>query len=585
MNPFSSPLKNRLNNMNTTSHTAVNCGQLVGRLVASMALILGLLATTPASRATSSPPDRMTYQGFLVNGSGDPLAPTSPVNYPVVFRIYDASDSGNLIWSEQQVVTVDKGNFSVVLGEGAAVSSEPHDPLSTIFAGTSASDRFMGITVTVGANTLNLSPRLRLLPSPYSYLASQAGQLVNPSTGVSYLNAAAGTVNIVGNINANGVINASGGVTGLTAGQIPNLDASQIASGNFDSARIPTALTGTRSFTGGNIGIGTASPTATLAVLGSTSPALFVDNGGGANWAAKFETHGANLIIRPVSSGSTVQIIENSAGGLALNPSGGNVGIGRTDPSATLHVNGSMKIDGGNTLEFGAGIAGKEGNAGKIGYGTFSGGSTLDIVGAGPAATGLRSIRIFAENGTFMGDNQILFRGYNDHNHGVGYVNNNFGVNGWDGAALYGFQNVVLATTIGGGKWIMYASNNGNCYARLVFVNFSDKNGKENFQELNCKDVLAKVAAMPVTRWNYKESPDAQHIGPVAQDFHEAFQLNGDDDKHITTVDESGIALAAIKGLNQVVQEKDAEIQSLKQDMQQLRQMVDQLVKSNAGRN
>ena len=36
----------------------------------------------------------------------------------------------------------------------------------------------------------------------------------------------------------------------------------------------------------------------------------------------------------------------------------------------------------------------------------------------------------------------------------------------------------------------------------------------------------------------------------MAQDFHAAFGLNGGDDKHISVVDEGGVALAAIQGLN-----------------------------------
>jgi hypothetical protein len=54
---------------------------------------------------------------------------------------------------------------------------------------------------------------------------------------------------------------------------------------------------------------------------------------------------------------------------------------------------------------------------------------------------------------------------------------------------------------------------------------------------------------MPITSWSYKaESPSVRHIGPMAQDFYKAFGL-GLDDKHITTIDEGGVALAAIKGL------------------------------------
>lgn len=55
--------------------------------------------------------------------------------------------------------------------------------------------------------------------------------------------------------------------------------------------------------------------------------------------------------------------------------------------------------------------------------------------------------------------------------------------------------------------------------------------------------------ALPIARWNYKhDSADTPHLGPVAQDFHQAFGL-GADDKHIATVDADGVALAAIQAL------------------------------------
>jgi hypothetical protein len=86
---------------------------------------------------------------------------------------------------------------------------------------------------------------------------------------------------------------------------------------------------------------------------------------------------------------------------------------------------------------------------------------------------------------------------------------------------------------------------------------------------LDGKAVLAKVISLPVTEWNYKDdSMEKKHIGPMAQDFHAAFQLDGADDKHISVVDEGGVALAAIQGLNQKLeseaQTKDAEIRALK---------------------
>jgi trimeric autotransporter adhesin len=106
----------------------------------------------------------------------------------------------------------------------------------------------------------------------------------------------------------------------------------------------------------------------------------------------------------------------------------------------------------------------------------------------------------------------------------------------------------------------------------------SDRNAKDNFTSLDGKAVLAKVAALPVTEWNYKDDPaDKKHIGPVAQDFHATFGLNGDDDHHISILDEGGVALAAIQGLNQKLTEKDSEILSLKRQNEALAKRLENL--------
>ena len=72
-----------------------------------------------------------------------------------------------------------------------------------------------------------------------------------------------------------------------------------------------------------------------------------------------------------------------------------------------------------------------------------------------------------------------------------------------------------------------------------------------------------------------------RHLGPVAQDFHTAFGLNGADDKHISTVDEGGVALAAIQGLNQKgekqaaqLHEKDAKLRELKTRLEHLERLI-----------
>jgi Chaperone of endosialidase len=82
-----------------------------------------------------------------------------------------------------------------------------------------------------------------------------------------------------------------------------------------------------------------------------------------------------------------------------------------------------------------------------------------------------------------------------------------------------------------------------------VWTNASDRALKHDFRRLDKHSLLEKVARMPITSWSYKaEQPSIRHIGPMAQDFYSAFGL-GLDDKHIATIDEGGVALAAIQGL------------------------------------
>ena len=92
----------------------------------------------------------------------------------------------------------------------------------------------------------------------------------------------------------------------------------------------------------------------------------------------------------------------------------------------------------------------------------------------------------------------------------------------------------------------------------------SDRNAKQGFMPVNARSVLDKVAALPISEWKFKTDPATPHLGPMAQDFYAAFGL-GEDDRHINTMDEEGVALAAIQGLNQRLNEKEGEIQTLKQ--------------------
>jgi len=113
-----------------------------------------------------------------------------------------------------------------------------------------------------------------------------------------------------------------------------------------------------------------------------------------------------------------------------------------------------------------------------------------------------------------------------------------------------------------------------------------------------------QVLALPITTWNYKtQVASIRHIGPMAQDFFAAFNV-GEDDRHITDIDEGGVALAAIQGLNQKLQgmnqkleeelrqkdarmaaalsQKETRLAAAENEIHELKIMVQDLVRANA---
>ena len=128
---------------------------------------------------------------------------------------------------------------------------------------------------------------------------------------------------------------------------------------------------------------------------------------------------------------------------------------------------------------------------------------------------------------------------------------------------------------------------NGNLIIDGVLTELSDRNRKENAESVTPSDVLEKVLALPLRTWNYRDDETkARHLGPMAQDFSAAFGL-GSDERHIATLDVSGVALAAVQGLNEKLEaqtsEKDAEIRELKQTVEELKEMLHVLVEQKGG--
>jgi hypothetical protein len=82
------------------------------------------------------------------------------------------------------------------------------------------------------------------------------------------------------------------------------------------------------------------------------------------------------------------------------------------------------------------------------------------------------------------------------------------------------------------------------------WTNYSDRNKKEHFSEIDGEVLLTKIRRLPVTEWSYiGGDPAIRYIGPMAQDFWQAFRLGGSDSLGINSISIDGVNLAAVKAL------------------------------------
>ncbi len=114
----------------------------------------------------------------------------------------------------------------------------------------------------------------------------------------------------------------------------------------------------------GNVGFGIAAPAARLHVQGAApaQPAVTGSAPAGVNVRAK--NSGSGLVLDIGGWGGNGNWLQSTNESdlsvtypLLLNPNGGNVGIGTSTPAATLHVNGTLRVDGGTTGSASAGGA------------------------------------------------------------------------------------------------------------------------------------------------------------------------------------------------------------------------------------
>ena len=98
---------------------------------------------------------------------------------------------------------------------------------------------------------------------------------------------------------------------------------------------------------------------------------------------------------------------------------------------------------------------------------------------------------------------------------------------------------------------------------------------KTDFAPVDNREVLHKLVTVPVSEWRYKtHGDDTRQIGPVAEDFHAAFDLGGDSE-HISMVASNGINVAAIQGLYEELLDRDEQIARLEERLAELESRLD----------
>lgn len=236
----------------------------------------------------------------------------------------------------------------------------------------------------------------------------------------------------------------------------------------------------------------------------------------------------------------------------------GGVGIGETAPEARLHVS--------------------EGSAGTM-------------------TANANSVAVFEKSGNgyisiltpTASESGILFASPTNAADG-GIVYNSDAERGLDFRTAGNLTKMVLTAAGNVGIGISNPTNKLHVAGGITctaLVETSDRNAKENFEPVSPRAVLDKVATLPITTWSFKGLHDGRHMGPMAQDFYAAFGL-GSGDTTIASIDRDGVALAAIQGLHQKVddsyqrsearsQTTESRIRALEAENAGLRQRLEKL--------
>ena len=289
-------------------------------------LLSGLILTSvfyfsgKVNVARAAVPQTFNFQGKLTKISDGTNVLNG--NYSMQFKLYDASTSGTLLWTETwdgtsgtSQVNLVNGVFTVKLGTYTSLSNIDF----------TSGNIYLSINFNPGAGyDGEMSPRKQLLTAPYAFNANAlvgTGRIGITYTGTSSP-ASSITYNPGASTNNNALLVTSGSnVTGAAFSVVQN------GSGY-------AAL-----FTGGAVGIGTVTPTATLYVQGTSSaPTL--------NPFMVASSSGASLFVVAPNGSTTISSLTSALP--VRSTSGGNLFNGAIN-LASPDVTGNLPVANGGT--------------------------------------------------------------------------------------------------------------------------------------------------------------------------------------------------------------------------------------------
>jgi hypothetical protein len=302
----------------------------------------------------------------------------------------------------------------------------------------------------------------------------------------------------------------------------------------------------------GDVGIGTSNPVLDLHIVTGNTPAMRLEQDSSSGFGAQtwdIAGNETNFFVRDVTSGSTLpfRIFPGASSSALVIDGDGEVGIGTAAPGGQLHIENTGGDDADDFIVTADGQL-------TIGSTNAGGLPTLMKLTNPVAGTGGGAVRFVLENSSA---DQWSFT--ND-NVGGGELEINFIPNAGTEVVIDGSGNVTATS----------------------FNPTSSRSLKDDLEPIDPQEVLMRLANLPITTWKFiQEEDDTRHLGPMAEDFREAFGL-GDSAKTINLTDANGVAFAAIQGLHEKVVQLEAERAMLSSRSEELERLGEQLREANA---